>query len=187
MNWTSPINSRLLLEANAQLGPYFWWGSRQKNAFDKTFIPVQEDAGLIPTINYRSTPWSGHTGTTDIIQGSAAYVTGSHSAKVGVRYFKNVANYPINFYNDSQLKYNFQNGVPYRLTMYADQASHQEQHQTLYAMYAQDRWTLGHLTLQGGLRFEHLSDYFPQQQIGPNVFMPSAAVFPANRPEKVMS
>jgi hypothetical protein len=179
LNWTSPISSRLLLEANAQLGPYFWWGARQKNPFDQTFIPVQEDAGLIPTINYRSAPWSGHTGTTDIIQGSASYVTGSHSAKVGGRYFKNVANYPINFYNDSQLKYNFQNGVPYRLTMYADQASHQEQHQTLYAMYAQDRWTLGRLTLQGGLRFEHLSDDFPQQQIGPNVFMPTAAVFPA--------
>ncbi len=66
-----------------QLGPYFWWGARQKNSFDKTFIPVQEDAGIIPGINYRAAPWSGHTGYTNIVQGSASYVTGSHSAKLG--------------------------------------------------------------------------------------------------------
>src|SRR5262249_27036413 len=42
-----------------------------------------------------------------------------------------------------------------------------------------DRWTLGKLTLQGGLRFERLTDYFPDQQIGPNIFVPTALVFPA--------
>src|SRR6187200_2480259 len=34
VSWTSPVTSRLLLEANMQFGPYFYWGSRQKNAFD---------------------------------------------------------------------------------------------------------------------------------------------------------
>src|SRR5438132_13746936 len=33
-SWTSPVTSRLLLEANAQLGPYFWWGGTQKNSYD---------------------------------------------------------------------------------------------------------------------------------------------------------
>ena len=45
LSWTSPYTNRLLLEANAQFGPYFWWGSRQKNAYDTTMIPVQETAG----------------------------------------------------------------------------------------------------------------------------------------------
>ena len=35
-------------------------------------------------------------------------------------------------------------------------------------------WTLGRLSLQGGLRFEHLSDYFPEQRMGPNRFLPTA-------------
>jgi Carboxypeptidase regulatory-like domain len=178
VSWTSPVTSRLLLEANTQLGPYFWWGARQKNSFDKTFIPVQDDAGSIPGINYRAAPWSGHTGYTNIVQGSASYVTGSHSAKFGGRFMMNDSTFPKNFYNDSQLKYFFQNGVPYQLTMYADQASQQHQQQSLFALFAQDRWTLGRLSLQGGLRFEHLSDHFPEQQIGPNIFMPTAAVFP---------
>ncbi|HJZ70255.1 MAG TPA: hypothetical protein VKE51_00870, partial [Vicinamibacterales bacterium] len=50
--------------------------------------------------------------------------------------------------------------------------------QSLFALYAQDRWTLRRLSLAGGLRFEHLSDHFGNQQIGPNFLLPAAAVFP---------
>ena len=50
LSWTSPYTNRLLLEANVQLGPYFWWGSRQKNPYDDTMIQVQETAGAIPNI-----------------------------------------------------------------------------------------------------------------------------------------
>ncbi|MEP7305081.1 MAG: hypothetical protein ABJA98_06150, partial [Acidobacteriota bacterium] len=179
VSWASPVTSKLLLEANAQLGPYFWWGSRQKNAFDTTMIPVQENGGAFPGINYRGENWSGHTGYTNIVQGSASYITGSHSAKVGFRWHGNDANYPINFYNDSQLKYIFQDGVPSGVTVNGDANSHQQQKQSMFALYAQDRWTIGRLSLQAGLRFEHLGDYFPQQQMGPNLFLPSAVVFPA--------
>jgi hypothetical protein len=177
--WQSPVTSRLLLEANAQLGPYFWWGSRQRDSFDKTLIPVQDTAGPIPNINYRAAPWSDHSGYTNIVQGAASYVTGSHSTKFGFRYHTNDANYPINFYNDSQLKYTFTDGVPNQVTAYADANSHQEQKQTMIAFYAQDRWTVQRLSLQGGLRFEHLGDYFPENRMGPNLFLPTAVVFPA--------
>jgi hypothetical protein len=177
--WQSPVNSKLLLEANAQLGPYFWWGSQQKNSYDTTMIPVQETAGAIPNINYRAENWSGHKGYTNIVNGAASYVTGGHSAKVGFRLHQNIADYPVNYYNNTQLKYVFTNGAPVQVTAYADANSQQEQHQLMYALYAQDRWTARRLTLQGGLRFEHLGDYFPQQQMGPNLFLPTAVIFPA--------
>ncbi len=77
-------------------------------------IPVQETAGAIPNINYRAENWSGHKGFTNIVQGSASYITGSHSAKVGFRLHQNIAMYPINFYNNTQLSYVFTNGVPDR-------------------------------------------------------------------------
>jgi hypothetical protein len=185
--WTSPVTNRLLLEANVQIGPNFWWGAQQKNSWDPTTIPVQDDELTINTpsgpvtytgLNYRSANWSGHTGFTRVIQGSASYVTGSHSAKIGARFHQNDSTFPKNFYNNSQLKYNFRGGVPYQLTMYADQASEQQQQQKVFAIYAQDRWTLKRLSLQGGLRFEHLGDHFGQQQVGPNIFVPNALVFP---------
>ena len=179
LSWTSPYTNRLLLEANAQLGPYFWWGSRQKNSYDTTTIQVQDTGGAVPNINYRSANWSGHTGTTNIFQGAVSYITGSHSTKFGFRYHHNMSTFPKNFYNNSQLKYTFDNGVPTNVTAYADQESEQEQQQTMFAFYAQDRWTINRLSVQAGLRFEHLSDYFPEQRMGPNRFLPTAVVFPA--------
>jgi hypothetical protein len=179
IGWSSPLTSKWLLEATAQLGPYFWWGGTQKNAYDPTTIPVMETAGVIPGLNYRSSDWSNHTGFTNILQGSASYVTGSHSAKFGVRYMANDSTFPKNYYNNSQLHYGLTNGVPYQFTMYADQGSSQQQHQGMTALYAQDRWTAGRLTLQGGLRFERLVDHFDRQQMGPNRFLPTAVVFPA--------
>jgi len=178
ISWTSPVTTKLLLEVNTQLGPYFWWGGTQKNSYDATTIPVQDTGGLIPGLNYRSSDWSDHTGFTNIVQGSVSYVTGSHSAKFGARYHANDSTFPKNFYNNAQLHYQFLNGSPTQLTMYADQGSSQQQHQGMFSLYAQDRWTVGRLSLQGGLRFERLVDHFAQQQMGPNRFLPAAIVFP---------
>ena len=185
LSWTSPFTNRLLLEANAQLGPYFWWGSRQKNSYDDTMIPAQETAGPYPGINYRAPvglgggAWSDHVGLTNIVQGSVSYITGSHSAKVGYRFHHNLSTFPANFYNNTGLRYYFTDGIPNQVQAYAEGGSQQEQHQTMNAFYAQDRWTINRLTVQGALRFEHLSDYFPEQVMGPNRFLPTAVVFPA--------
>jgi len=188
VSWTSPVTNRLLFESNLQIGPNFWWGARQKNSWDPTTIPVQDDGLTINTpdgpvtftgLNYRSANWSGHTGFTTVLQGAVSYVTGSHSAKFGARYHANDSTFPKNYYNNAQLKYNFRAGVPYQLTMYADQGSDQHQAQGIIALYAQDRWTLNRLSVQAGLRFEHLGDSFEKQQIGPNIFVPTAVIFPA--------
>jgi hypothetical protein len=179
MTWSSPVTSKLLLEVNTQLGPYFWWGGTQKNSYDPVTIPVMETAGVIPGLNYRSSDWSNHTGFTNIVQGSASYVTGSHTAKFGVRYMANDSTFPKNYYNNSQLHYTFTNGVPQTFDMLGDQGSIQQQHQGMLALYAQDRWMVNRLTLQGGLRLETLRDHFGQQQMGPNILIPQAVIFPA--------
>ena len=31
ISWTSPVTNKLLLDANVQIGPNFWWGAQQKN------------------------------------------------------------------------------------------------------------------------------------------------------------
>src|ERR1700758_2955757 len=47
------------------------------------------------------------------------------------------------------------------------------------ALFVQDQWTLHRLTLQGGLRFEHIGSHFPLQQVGPDRFIPVPIIFPA--------
>ncbi|HZI80430.1 MAG TPA: carboxypeptidase-like regulatory domain-containing protein, partial [Vicinamibacterales bacterium] len=73
ISWTSPVTNKLLIDANVQIGPNFWWGAQQKNAWDPTTIPVQDDDLTISTpsgpvtytgLNYRSANWSAHTGFT---------------------------------------------------------------------------------------------------------------------------
>ena len=50
------------------------------------------------------------------------------------------------------------------------------------ALYAQDQWTMGRMTLQGALRFDHAWSYSPAQTIGPALidgqpFLPTPLTF----------
>src|SRR5262249_13486996 len=48
-------------------------------------------------------------------------------------------------------------------------------------VFTQERWTRGRLTLQGALRFDRASSWFPMQQEGPSRFLPTAIVVPETR------
>ena len=176
--WSSPASNRLLLEASLGLGPDIQFGGLQKNPYDKTLIRVTDQGGAIPNLAYRAAFWSRPRGLTRVAQGSLSYVTGSHNAKFGGRYHYNDS-LGVNFYNDSQLSYTFLNGSPTQLTMFGNHDVRQLVTQGMASLYAQDQWTRGRLTLQGGVRFEHLSAEFPDQQIGPNLFIPTAITFSA--------
>ena len=60
----------------------------------------------------------------------------------------------------------------------------EEAHVRNIAMFAQDRWTLGRFTVQGGLRYEHAGSSSPEQVIGPSRFVPTQVVFPAQDSSK---
>ena len=190
ISWSSPVTNRLLLEANVGLGPYFWWGSEQKNSCDSTLIQVQDDGGAIPGINYRAAFWSGTRDIRRSTKGRRRMSPGRTRRSSASAITRTTRRSPRTTTTIRSSKYNFNAPPPgyplppverhgaYQLTMYADHASQQNQHQGIFAMYAQDRWTLGRLSLQGGLRFEYLRDWFNEQQMGPNVFVPTALVFP---------
>ena len=176
--WSSPASNRLLLEASLGLGPDIQFGGLQKNSYDNTLIRVTDQGGSIPNLAYRAAFWSRPRGLTRVVQGSLSYVTGSHNAKFGGRYHYNDS-LGVNFYNDSQLAYTFLNGSPTQLTMFGNHDVRQLVTQGMASLYAQDQWTRGRLTLQGGVRFEHLSAEFPDQQIGPNLYIPVPITFAA--------
>jgi hypothetical protein len=177
--WTSPLTTRVLLEAQLGLGPNAWFGGKERPDNNTDIISVIDTAGLVPGMEYRGQgPWARNFGYMYTYRGSLSYVTGAHRFKVGGQQQRTRAAF-IPYYNDHRLRYTFANGNPTGLTMWANHAARNEFEMNTTAFYAQDQWTLGRLTLQGGLRFEHIGSYYPEGRFDVDVFRPVALIFPA--------
>ena len=176
--WTSPVTNRLLLEAGFGLGPRAQFGDKERVDTNKDLIRVTESAGLIPGLSYRGLQWARNYGQMYTFRGSASYITGAHSMKAGAQLQQVRAGFRT-YYNNQRLNYSFANGVPTGLTMFADHAADNPFENDFTALFAQDQWTVGRLTLQGGLRFEHIGSFYPEGRIGEDRFVPSTLVFPA--------
>jgi hypothetical protein len=178
ITWNSQVSNKLVLDAAYGLGPRIQWGGNERPDNNRKLTQVTEQAGIIPGLVYRASDWSRPWGNTHTWRGSASYVTGAHNLKVGASYALHMALF-ANFYNDSSLHYQFRNGVPNQFTMFGLNGVRRRTDMGITALYVQDQWTLGRLTLQGGLRFEHYGSHFPDQQIGPTLFIPNPIKFPA--------
>ena len=174
-SWSSPVTSRLLLEAGfgVLLSRY---GSLRPN-IPQDLIRVTEQAGLIPGLAYRSADWTNGQGSfTPRWRASASYITGAHSLKFG--YEGQFLRSDLKAFTNTQaLAYRFNTGVPNQLTMSALPTVTRTRTEGV-ALYVQEQWTKGRLTLQGGLRFDRAWSYFPEQQIGPQPFIPVPYIFP---------
>jgi hypothetical protein len=122
-------------------------------------------------------------------QASLSYVTGSHAMKFGWQDdFGHSTN--CNYDNSAGLLYLF--GTPAVGQPHLDAFGHSlvpvslEQHalpicSTTYltaemGIYAQDKWTVGRATINGGLRFDYFKNKFPAQHLGPSVWTPNRDV-----------
>jgi hypothetical protein len=166
-SWTSPLTNRLLLEAGASQFASLFGGQAPGGALTD-FIPVQEQSTLggVPVGNFTYRGWAS-AGLTDqahnVWRASAAYVTGSHSVKVGYQAAFQVQKAAQNA--GSQLSYIFNNRTPIQFTL-RDAPFWQSNRTRFDAFYVQDQWTTGRLTLQGGLRYEHAWSWFPAGENG---------------------
>ena len=176
-SWTSTVTNRLLLEANMRRH-YEQPGGEETAANDRSLIRVTEQAGVIPGLTYRSQNWTRGNILTLAPTFSVAYVTGAHSMKAGYVFTRYRRLFGANYTNDQQLAYRFRDGVPNQLTMTAIPASTWNT-TTTHGTYVEDRSTFGRLTVQGGLRFEHIGGSFAESRLGPSQFMPEEIFFPA--------
>ena len=104
LTWTSPVTNRLLLEANIRQHAERYGG--RENGSNRDLIRINEQAGLIPGLNYRSQNWSHPFVRTIAPSASLSYITGAHSLKTGFTYTA----YPRraeNDTNDALLMYRF--------------------------------------------------------------------------------
>jgi hypothetical protein len=165
--WTSPFTSKLLFDAGfSQFASRF--GGQIPGGALTDFIPVQEQSTLggVPVGNFTYRGWSS-AGSNEqfhnVWRAAATYVTGSHSMKVG---YQAAFQIQKNFQNaGSQLSYVFNNTTPIQFTL-RDAPFWQSNRTRFDAIYVQDQWTRGRLTLQGALRYEHAWSWFPEGENG---------------------
>ena len=79
--------------------------------------------------------------------------------------------------NNQNLTYRFNNGVPNQLTESISPWLNKSR-TGWDAVFVQERWTRGRLTVQGAVRFDRARSWFPAQQEGPSRFLPVPIIIP---------
>jgi hypothetical protein len=159
------------------MGPNAWFGDKQREVgYNPELIEVQENAGTIPGISYRGQDAQRNFGYMGTYSGSLSYVTGAHRFKVGARRQTTRAAF-ISYYNNYRLRYVFNNTVPASLTMYGNHGARNEFEMYTTALFAQDQWTVGRLTLQGGLRFERITSWYPEARFDRDLYITEPLTF----------
>jgi hypothetical protein len=181
--WTSPATRRLLFEAGFGTNLILDYGPKPNLPNSNVMIPVNEQCtagcannGGIANLNYRANSWYIADSSVYNWRAAATYVTGQHNAKVGylAQFIDN--KFPNPRQNDAWLSYRVNNGIPNRLTMTAGPAE-VHTHVSTASFYAQDQWTANRLTVSGAIRYDHVWSHFPQQQLGPNPFVPTPIIY----------
>jgi hypothetical protein len=180
--YTSPLSSRHLIDAAISRFAYGQIGNGSVPP-DSTngMIGVTERTNRYGRANtsyrapfgwgvYDAVPWNWRA--------SWAYVTGAHSAKVG--YQGSLLKYDFTSYtNPSLMRYIFDTprllpngdvnpspgnpvGVTYATSSYFEFANRAETH----AIFVQDQWTRGRLSLQGALRYDTVTSWMPAEHNG---------------------
>ncbi len=172
VTWSSTVTNRLLLEAGMGLYTAKWGPFEAPGNPTRNLVRVQELAarnGAVAGLTYRSANWANNFDNPNTYRASLSYVKGAHSYKFG--YFGGFLRENItNNGNDLNLQYTFLNGRPTTITQ-SLRVYTQKDRVKYDALYAQDQWTLGKLTLQGALRFDRSRSYSPEQVIGPTNYL----------------
>ena len=184
--WSSPITSRLLLDAGFG-GVYYGWGSFERDpnpTHDLTRIVEQCAAGCanngnIPGLTYRSQDFNHNNTGSFGWKSNVAYVTGSHSMKFGYQgaWMVDKRSWMT---NSTELAYRVNNGIPNQLTETLTPWQN-DAYAGWHAAFWQEQYTAGRLTLQGAVRYDHAGSWFPEQTLGPSKYFPNKITYPATK------
>ena len=179
--WTSPVTSRLLLEAGWAADVLHYTNAYQPGLKFERYTPqwytttsrldtargFREDLGFPEQIQYPDQFQAS---------GSASYVTGSHNVKVGLQFGYGSGGAAGDANGD--LVRNYSNGAPSSVTVYLTPFRTEPQLDADLGIYAQDQWTIKRFTINAGVRYEYLKQSLPETQKEAGRFSP-AAVWPA--------
>jgi hypothetical protein len=170
--WAAAITNRWLLEAGMMYDPFNFQTIPVADVSYNQTVSVN-DTGTGMTYRAAAT-YSAFQAKSQNYRAAVSYVTGSHAVKVG--FTLQAADRSSQTYSTAgDVAYTFLNGVPKSLTEYTTPyvvALHNE----MLGLYAQDQWRVKRLTINAGLRYDHLNESIPAtnlpavQFVGPRIF-----------------
>jgi len=183
ITWSSPVTNRLLLEAGAAMiverSNLVACGSDHQCYGNTTLTGAQVIEQSPPPSYLGVTTYHGvngfpswspkhYTNTSFAV----TYVTGAHAFKGGLNHNWGDAK-QINASISPLTSYTFTRGVPTSFAVNSDPTGPYTNIPLDFGAFVQDKWTHKRMTLSGGLRFDAINAYAPEQHYGPAPLLPN--------------
>jgi hypothetical protein len=190
LTWSSPWSSRVLMEAGFSRFQYLWAGFGVAPPDSATsLIPVTEQVARDDhpaNFTYRGTydtlgfGWANNDANPNNWRASMSYVTGAHNVKVGYQgsYQRSLLARDA---NTTLMRYVFNNANPIGVGYTLTERWEQNDRTSTTALYIQDQWTKGRITLQGAVRFDRAWSWSTDDHNGSqetSMFLPQPVSFP---------
>ena len=187
--WSSPMSSRLLLDAGFSRFHYLWAGFGQAPPDRINLIPVTETQaidGHRANFSYRGIydpiayAYADNDANPNNWKASLSYVTGAHNMKFGYQgsFQRSLQGREA---NTTLMRYVFNNRQPSGFGFYLTPRWEINDRTATQSLYAQDQWTLGRLTVQGAIRYDRAWSWAPAEHNGTSEtsqFLPNPISFP---------
>jgi len=165
--WTFPVNNSLLIEAGGSFlrnmtSPRMQEQVRPDDIAHVTFVPFfnWNSFGINPCAPCLY--GVAHDFPNYVFRGSVSYVTGTHSLKVGISTKNAKENHEASYLNQP-LRFDFYTPTfPLQVSQYGTPRTSNQTSNDL-GIYVQDQWTIDRLTLNLGVRYDHVNAYIPEQ------------------------
>jgi hypothetical protein len=166
VKWTSTVSSKMLLEAGFSRNLEYYTNSYQEGigqargsaAWFAGASRLENDLGGRKTA---ATSESTQSPERENLQASMSYVTGAHNFKVGVQYIWGDFTHTVDANADLTQQYRSNStrvpfSVPDSVVIRNTPLAYGERLNRDLAFYAQDSWRLDRLTVNAGIRWEHI-------------------------------
>jgi len=177
VTWQYTATNRLLLEAGGQYLNQKIASTPTEGVLDTDIGVIEQSTGI--TYGRSVAPLTGlqsyggpNQSSHGLMRVALSYVTGTHSIKTGMTFLSGI--YDIyGSYPGVPYSFTFNRQVPVSLTQYAIPHYAKSRVGANIWIYAQDQWTLKRVTLNLGVRLNHLNAFNPDQTRPAGVFTPA--------------
>jgi hypothetical protein len=171
--WQAPLTSRVLVEAAAS-SPRYTKGHRFY--VDPVAPRITESSTGVSFRAANPSLFFDDKNRTPTMKGSLSYVTGTHAIKTGASFRHASADQFYEVYQDITFT-----TLNYRPTFVSYQATpyYPRENESALGVFAQDQWTMRHVTLNLGLRYDFYSQGYPDIHLPATRYVAIVRDFPA--------